>query len=76
MVQVNQLSKATMKDKGLKINVIVNHLRDKIKADNKKLCKQNLHSEQKAFDAGEAALVLMFRTDKEINKAYNMVVGS
>lgn len=65
-----------MKDKALKINVIVNHLKEKIKADNKELCKQNLHSEQKPFDVGEATLALMFRADKEINTAYNMVIGS
>ena len=65
-----------MENKSLKINVIVNNLKEKTKADNKALCKQNLHSQQKAFDAGDATLALMFRTDKEINTAYNMVVGS
>ncbi|WP_336926044.1 hypothetical protein [Vibrio cholerae] len=63
-----------MTDKMLKIDVIVNHLKEKIQAENKELCKQNLHSEQVPFDAGDATLALMFRTDAEINKAFDMVV--
>ncbi len=58
----------------LKINAIVDHLKAKNQADNKVLCKQNLHSEQVAFDANDATLALMFRTDEEINKAFDMVV--
>ena len=58
-----------------KINVIVNHMKSKIIADNKELCKQNLHSEQKPFDAGDATFSLMFCTDEEIDKAYNMIVS-
>ncbi|MFA0882292.1 hypothetical protein MRO13_12910 [Vibrio metschnikovii] len=63
-----------MSDKMTKINVIVNHLKAKNQAENKELCKQNLHSQQVAFDAGDATLALMFRTDAEINKAFDMLV--
>jgi hypothetical protein len=63
-----------MGDKMTKINVIVNHLKAKNQAENKELCKQNLYFEQVPFDAGSATLSLMFCTDEEINKAFDMVV--
>lgn len=63
-----------MTDKMFKINAIVNHLKAKNQAENKELCKQNLHSQQKAFDPNEAILSLAFCTDEEINKAFDMVV--
>ena len=58
----------------LKIDVIVNHLKAKNRAENKELCKQNLHSQQVVFDANDATLALMFKTDEEINTAFDMVV--
>ncbi|MDX5049909.1 hypothetical protein [Vibrio cholerae] len=63
-----------MTDKMFKINAIVNHLKAKNQAENKELCKQNLHSQQKAFDPNEAILSLAFCTDEEVNKAFDMVV--
>lgn len=63
-----------MSNKMSKINVIVNHLKEKIQAENKELCEQNLHSQQKAFDPNEAILSLIFCTDEEVNKAFDMVV--
>lgn len=64
-----------MSNRMLKINTIVLHLRERNKVENEELCKQNLHSEQTAFDANSATLALMFRTDNEINKAFDMIVG-
>jgi len=69
-----KLRDKNMSDKMTKINVIVNHLKAKNQAENKELCKQNLHSQQVPFDAGDATLALMFRTDAEINKAFDMLV--
>lgn len=63
-----------MNGKMNKINVIVNHLKNKNQIENAKLCKENLHSQQVLFDAGDATLALMFRTDDEINMAFDMIV--
>lgn len=73
-LKLNKQRDKDMSDKMTKINVIVNHLKAKNQAENKELCKQNLHSQQVAFDAGDATLALMFRTDAEINKAFDMLV--
>lgn len=64
-----------MSDKMTKINVIVQHLKAKNQAENKELCKQNLFSQQTPFDSGDATLALMFKSDEEINKAFDMIVS-
>lgn len=63
-----------MSDKMTKINTIVSHLKERNQTKNKELCKQNLHSEQTPFDVGEATLSLIFCSDAEINKAFDMIV--
>lgn len=59
-----------------KIATIVNHVRDEIKRENKILCEQGRHSEQKSFDYDVAILSLIVVEDEEIDKAYNMVIGN
>lgn len=61
-------------NKGILINAIVSYLSGENKKKNKELAKQNMHSEQTAFDAGTCFLDLAFMPDDELDKIAKLVL--
>lgn len=62
-----------MTNKMIKIRTIVEHMKERQTKINRELCKQNLYSEQVAFDPSVAELSLLFCTEDEINKAFDKI---
>jgi hypothetical protein len=58
--------KMNEKEKGIIINSIIGELNESIKKENRKLCEQNLHSNQKAFHGFDMFMKLAFLSDSKI----------
>ena len=56
----------TDKTKGILINGVINTLNEEIRKENKELCRQNLHSQQKPLLGGDMFFRLAFMTDEQI----------
>ena len=61
-------------NKSILINAIINYLSEENKKRNKKLCSENIFSDQKAFDAGDMFLTLAFMPDDELNKIASLII--
>jgi hypothetical protein len=61
-------------EKGILISAIIGRLEEQNKKRNADLCKQNLFSDQKAFDRGAMFFTLAFMADDEFNKIAAMVI--
>lgn len=61
-------------NKGILINAIINYLSEENKKRNKELCKQNLFSDQKAFDDGDMFFKLSFMPDDELNNIARLIL--
>ena len=56
------------KHKGILINHIINILNERIIKENKELCSNNLHSQQKPIHGSDMWITLAFMSDKEIKE--------
>jgi len=61
-------------DRSILIKSIINYLSEENKKRNKELCKQNLFSEQKAFDSVDMFFKLAFMPDDELNKIAGLII--
>ena len=57
-----------MAESGLLITAIISILNNKLRKENKRLCAENLHSEQKPLHGGDMFLKLAFLPIDELRK--------
>jgi len=65
----------TLELKSILIQAIIRYLSEETKRKNKGLVKDNLYTEQKAFDADDMFLKLAFLPDKDIEHIASKILG-